>query len=254
LADKAHKSKARILVIDDEPTVRRSMLEALAGDGYDCAGAEDGDLGLARVADYQPDLVITDILLPKLSGFELVAALRADPATRLTPIVIVTALTDRPSYRRLMELGADDFLSKPFAIDELVGAVEIQLRKRAWRRVARLRGRQGQVLAFADWRFDVARRRLTAAAGGGCRLTISEARLLRILLDNPNQVLARHEILEHLARSLSSPFDRSVDVLVARLRRKVEADPRNPQIIETVRGVGYALNAQVESVAAGGDR
>ncbi len=251
MGDRADKPKARILVIDDDASVRASMVDALAGEGYDCVGAEDGRLGLARIADTPPHLIIVDILLPKLSGFELVATLRSDPATRLIPVMVVTALTDRPSYRRMMELGAEDFLSKPFALDELLGAVETQLRKQAWRHLDRLRGRQGQVLRFAEWRFDVARRRLFAASGEGCRLTISEARLLRTLLENPNQVLARHEILEHLARSLSSPFDRSVDVLVARLRRKIEADPKRPQIIETVRGVGYVLNAQVESVGSG---
>lgn len=254
MGDKPDKPKARILVIDDDASVRDSMVGALADEGYDCTGAETGSLGLARVADTRPHLIVVDILLPKLSGFELVATLRSDSATRLIPVVIVTALADRPSYRRMMELGADDFLTKPFTIDELLGAVEIQLRKQAWRHVGRLRGREGQVLAFAEWRFDVARRRLFAASGGGCRLTISEARLLRTLLENPNQVLARHEILEHLARSLSSPFDRSVDVLVARLRRKIEVDPRKPRLIETVRGVGYVLNAQVSAVGGGSEK
>ena len=251
MGDRADKTKARILVIDGDASVRDSIIDALAGEGHDCMGAENGSLGLARVADTRPHLIIRDVLLPKLSGFELVASLRSDPATRLIPVVIVTALDDRASYRRMMELGAADFLTKPFTGDELLGAVETQLRMRAWRHLDRLRGREGTVLAFAEWRFDVARRRLFAASGEGCRLTIAEARLLRTLLDNPNQVLARQEILEHLARSLSSPFDRSVDVLVARLRRKIEADPKRPQIIETVRGVGYVLNAQVESVGSG---
>lgn len=226
------------------------MLDALAGEGYDCRGAEDGGVGLTRVAEFRPHVIVADVLLPKLSGFEMVASLRADPATRLIPIVIVTALDDRASHRHLMELGADDFLTKPFSLDELLGAVAIQLRKRDWRDGERLRDGEGRVLRFAGWRFDVGRRRLLAESGDDCRLTISEARLLRILLDHANQVLARHEILEHLARSLSSPFDRSVDVLIARLRRKLEADPRRPRIIETVRGVGYVLTAQVE---AGGD-
>ena len=251
MADRAHGTKARILVIDDDASVRDSIIDALAGEGHDCVGAENGSLGLARVADTRPQLIILDILLPKLSGFELIATLRSDPATRLIPVVIVTALADRPSYRRMMELGAEDFLTKPFAIDELLGAVETQLRKQAWRDVDRLRGREGKVLAFAGWRFDVARRRLFTTSGGDCRLTLSEARLLRALLDNSKRVLARQEILDHLARSLSSPFDRSVDVLVARLRRKIEADPRRPQIIETVRGVGYVLNARVKSVGSG---
>lgn len=226
------------------------MLDALAGEGYECRGAEDGGVGLTRVAEFRPHVIVADVLLPKLSGFEMVASLRADPATRLIPIVIVTALDDRASHRHLMELGADDFLTKPFSLDELLGAVAIQLRKRDWRDGERLRDGEGRVLEFAGWRFDVGRRRLLAESGDDCRLTISEARLLRILLDHANQVLARHEILEHLARSLSSPFDRSVDVLIARLRRKLEADPRRPRIIETVRGVGYVLTAQVE---AGGD-
>ncbi len=251
LGDRADRTKARILVIDDDASVCDSMVDALAGEGYECMGAENGSLGLARVADTRPHLIILDILLPKLSGFELVATLRSDPATRLIPVVIVTALADRPSYRRMMELGAEDYLTKPFTIDELLGAVETQLRKQAWRDVGRLRGREGKVLAFAGWRFDVARRRLFTASGGDCRLTISEACLLRALLDNPKRVLVRHEIMEHLARSLSSPSDRSVDVLVARLRRKIEADPKRPKIIETVRGVGYVLNARVKSVGSG---
>ncbi len=219
--------------------------------GSSCSSSFNISQRIGVVACAFAHLIIVDILLPKLSGFELVATLRSDPATQLIPVVIVTALADRPSYRRMMELGAEDYLTKPFTIDELLGAVETQLRKQAWRDVDRLRGREGKVLAFAGWRFDVARRRLFTTSGGDCRLTLSEARLLRALLDNPKRVLARHEIMEHLARSLSSQFDRSVDVLVARLRRKIEADPRRPQIIETVRGVGYVLNARVKSLGSG---
>jgi two-component system OmpR family response regulator len=232
----------RILVIEDDRAGRESMVEALSAEGLVCGGAEDGRLGLRQVDDFRPDLIVTELLLPKLTGFELVAALRADPATRTIPVVVVTALAERSAQRRLMELGADDYLTKPFTMDELIGAVQAQLRKMSWREAGPGEAPARTVFRFARWRFDPEHRRLQGPSGAQHRLSLSETRLLRAVLENPNQVFSREDLVARLAPSIPSPVGRSVDMLIARLRRKIEVDPKNPRILETVRGVGYVLN------------
>ena len=123
----------RIIVIEDETPIRERIVKALSFEGYDAVGAENGREGLALVQEIGVDLIIADIMMPELDGLGLVSVLRSDPLTRLTPVIMLTALDERASQRKFMEIGADDYITKPFDLSELLGAVQAQLRKQEWR-------------------------------------------------------------------------------------------------------------------------
>ena len=239
----------KILVIEDEPPIRERMLKALSFEGYEALGGADGQEGLALAKQHQPDLIIADVMMPELGGQALVSLLRDDPGTRLTPIIMVTALNQREDQRRFMELGADDYLTKPFDLAELLGAVQTQLRKQDWRDTQSrgLEVEAGTVFLFAGRRYETDRRRLVAPSGKESFLTGSEAQLLMTMLHHANAVISRDTLFEALNRTASSPFDRTIDVLVSRVRRKLEDNPRAPEILVTIRNIGYTLEAEVES-------
>lgn len=239
----------RILVVEDDDIIRERLLKALNYEGYEVAGAENGAVALRLMDQFAPELVIADVLMPDVGGFDFVSVLRSKSETRVLPIIIVTALSERLSQREFMELGVDDYLTKPFHIEELLRAVRTQLRKAQWRSEDRQDIRDAQFISFASWRYDVDRRGLVAADGSERSLTISEAQLLMIFLNNANRVLDRDSLMELLGRSKSSSqSDRGIDVLIGRLRRKIEEDAKRPKIIETIRSGGYILNAEVRGL------
>ncbi len=236
----------KILVVEDEAPIRERVVKALTYEGYVTLEGENGRIGLELAKTEHPDLIIADIMMPELDGHDLVTLLRDNPSTRLTPIIMVTALHERADQRRFMELGVEDYISKPFDLEELLSAVQTQLRKQTWRDSNTMRPDEGAVYKFAHWRYETDRRRLASETGKESLLTSSEGHLLVTLLDNPNSVLSRDFLFDALERTASSPFDRTIDVLISRLRRKIEDNPRNPQILTTIRNVGYLLNAEVE--------
>ena len=238
-----------ILVIEDEAPIRHRIAKALSFEGYEALEAADGKAGLAAVHDTAVDLIIADIMMPELDGVGLVSLLRNDPITRVIPIIMLTALDQRASQRKFMELGADDYITKPFDLEELLRAIDVQLRKQSWRDSPLPKPAADTVYRFSDWTFETNRRRLVAGDGNEDFLTSSEAQLLVALLENPNAVMKRELLFELLGRPASSPFDRTIDVLISRLRRKVEADPKNPTFFTTVRNVGYLFGSDVEKVA-----
>jgi two-component system OmpR family response regulator len=239
----------RILVVEDDDIIRERLLKALNYEGYEVAGAENGAVALRLMDQFAPDLVIADVLMPDVGGFDFVSVLRSKSETRVLPIIIVTALSERLSQREFMELGVDDYLTKPFHIEELLRAVRTQLRKAQWRSEDRQDIRDAQFISFSSWRYDVDRRGLVAADSSERSLTISEAQLLMIFLNNANRVLDRDSLMELLGRSKSSSqSDRGIDVLIGRLRRKIEEDAKRPKIIETIRSGGYILNAEVRGL------
>jgi two-component system OmpR family response regulator len=239
----------RILIVEDDDIIRERLLKALNYEGYEVAGAENGAVALRLMDQFAPDLVIADVLMPDVGGFDFVSVLRSKAETRVLPIIIVTALSERLSQREFMELGVDDYLTKPFHIEELLRAVRTQLRKAQWRSEDRQDIRDAQFISFASWRYDVDRRGLVASDGSERSLTISEAQLLMIFLNNANRVLDRDSLMELLGRSKSSSqSDRGIDVLIGRLRRKIEDDAKRPKIIETIRSGGYILNAEVRGL------
>ncbi|MDH3596492.1 MAG: response regulator transcription factor [Rhodospirillales bacterium] len=237
----------KILVIEDEAPIRERVVKALNFEGYEAYGGENGREGLELAKQHQPDLIIADIMMPELGGQAMVSLLRDEPATRLTPIIMVTALDQRVEQRRFMELGVDDYITKPFDLAELLGAVQAQLRKQTWRdsETKGIEPEPGTIYTFAGWRYEADRRHLSSERGGRSALTGSEAQLLITLLEHANSVISREALFDALERTASSPFDRTIDVLVSRVRRKIEDNPRDPKVLLTVRNTGYMLNAEV---------
>ncbi|MDX1401060.1 MAG: response regulator transcription factor [Kiloniellales bacterium] len=240
----------RILIVEDDDMIRERLLKALSFEGYEAVGAENGAVALREIENGVPDLIIADVLMPDVGGFDFVSVLRAKPETRIVPIIIVTALSERLSQREFMELGVDDYLTKPFHIEELFRSVKTQLQKAKWRTQNRPDVSNSRSITFAGWKYDADRRMLVSADGHERSLTMSEAQLLMVFLKNANRVLDRETLMDLLGRDRSAaPNDRGIDVLIGRLRRKIEVNPRAPRIIETIRSGGYILTADVQGLA-----
>jgi DNA-binding response OmpR family regulator len=242
---------ATVLVVDDEATVRRVLQMRLELAGYRVICAEDGEQALTVFHEEQPDLVVLDVMLPKLDGFAVCRRLRAESCVPIIFLSALDAITERVSG---LDLGADDYLPKPFSPKELEARISTILR-RVGRGSATLEPRDvpaGQgILRVGDLMVDTNRRQVTRA-GDRISLTYTEFSLLELLFREPGRVVPRAEILEQLwgypprrAADL-----RVVDVYVARLRGKLEPDPRNPELILTVRGTGYSSQRMSEVVAS----
>jgi DNA-binding response OmpR family regulator len=218
---------SRILVVDDEPTVREVVARYLERDGYVVAQADDGDLVLAAVQSFQPDLVVLDVMLPHRSGLDLVR----DLPTGL-PVILLTARAEEADRVLGLELGADDYVVKPFSPRELVARVRSVLRRSA-------PSEQSAVLRFDELEIDTAAREVKVA-GTPIALTAKEFDLLAYLATHPRQVFSRAQLLAAVWDSSPDYQDpATVTVHVRRVRTKIEADSDHPRWIATVWGVGY---------------
>ncbi len=227
-------SRARILLADDEPAIVDSVRYALETEGMDVDSVADGREALAAADRDAYDVVILDIMMPELSGTEVLRRVRARSAV---PILMLTANDAEVDRVVGLELGADDYVTKPFSIVELVSRVRALLRRRELDRAA-----GDAVMRVGDLVVD-ARSREVTVAGRPVRLTGSEYKLLSLLTGAPGRVFSREELVSHLWGSEHVGDMRAADTHVVNLRRKVEDDPSRPQRIVTVRGVGYRLDA-----------
>jgi len=226
-------STPTILLVDDEDSVRKVLAFPLEKDGYEVVQAADGEEALTRFDERDIDLVVLDIMLPRLDGLEVCKRLRA---TSTVPIIMLTARDDELDKVIGLELGADDYITKPFSIREFRSRVRALLR----------RATALQAPAPADEErierdglvIDVPRRTVTVD-GSDVQLTYVEFELLRALAASPGRVFSRRMLLESLWKSADYRDPRTIDVHVRHLREKLEADSRNPAYILTVRGVGY---------------
>jgi len=230
------QTKETILVADDEASIRRILETRLSMIGYKVVTACDGKEALKLFKDYEPDLVVLDVMMPKLDGYGVCQELRKDSDV---PIVMLTALGDVADRITGLELGADDYVVKPFSPKELEARIRCVLRRIDKEQIPGMPN-SGLILV-TDIKIDTNRRQVFKS-DERIRLTGMEFSLLELLFDEPGKVVPRAEILEQLwgypprrAADL-----RVVDVYVARLRGKLEPDPRNPELILTVRGIGYA--------------
>ena len=231
-----------IVVIDDQQEICDLINDYLTNEGYRVSTANDG-AGLRRILAQSPaDLVILDLMLPGEDGLTLARALRNESAIG---IIILTGRGETVDRIIGLEMGADDYLPKPFHLRELLARVKSVLRRvstRAQDRTAPSRSRAH----FSGWSLDLSSRELLSPSGEDVRLTTGEFDLLAAFVNNANQVLTRDRLLD-LARNRSAgPFDRTIDVQVGRLRRKLEDDPQKPSMIKTVRGSGYIFTPVVE--------
>jgi DNA-binding response OmpR family regulator len=222
-----------ILLVDDEESVQRLLAYPLEREGFRVVPARDGEEALARFAEHHVDLVVLDVMLPKLDGLEVCKRLRAESNV---PIIMLTARDDELDKVLGLELGADDYITKPFSIREFRSRVRALLRRATAARP--LEGAADEVIAADGLLIDVAKRTV-AVHEKPVQLTYVEFELLRTMASNPGRVYSRRMLLEALWGGADYREPRTIDVHVRHLREKLEHDPREPEYILTVRGVGY---------------
>ncbi|MGD8626499.1 MAG: response regulator transcription factor [Anaerolineae bacterium] len=237
---KKNKPQDRILVVEDDLTLLDTLEYNLAGEGYEVITAADGLTALEVAREEQPDLIVLDLMLPRLDGFEVCRVLRRETNV---PILMLTARTDEVDRVVGLEVGADDYLTKPFSMRELLARVKALLRRVRLIR-EEMAGEQGvpetEQLAFGDLVIDLDRREVLVR-GEARRLKPKEFELLAFLARHPGMALSRDLLLDRVWGWDYGGGSRTVDVHVRWLREKVEADPANPERIVTVRGVGYCF-------------
>jgi two-component system OmpR family response regulator len=232
---------SRILVVDDAPDIRKLVSLTLGDNGFEVETANDGEEMSKALKGRAFDLVVLDLVLPGEDGLSLCRKLRAE--SRI-PIVMLTGRGDDTDRIVGLEMGADDYLVKPFNPRELLARVRAVLRRTNEQASVEQDGGDG-VLGFEGWMLDQVRRKLQSPEGEDVELTAAEFDLLAVFAKRAKRLLSRDQLLDLTKGRNASPFDRTVDVQLSRLRRKLEKDPRNPSLIKTVRGVGYIFACEV---------
>ncbi|WP_299723829.1 response regulator [uncultured Tateyamaria sp.] len=227
---------AHILVCDDEVDLREMLQEYLGKRGYKVSGAAGGDALRDILAATSVDLIIMDINMPKEDGLSILRSLRPEIAT---PVIMLTAAGDVVDRIIGLEMGADDYLGKPVDLRELEARIKAILRRESMSSPAKSGQADGNHARFGDFVLDKDAAKLLAADGSELQLTAMEYSLLKVFAENRGRVLNRDQLLEQAHDRSWDPFDRSIDIRISRLRRKLEANPEKPEIIKTVRGIGY---------------
>jgi two-component system OmpR family response regulator len=236
------RDSAHILIVDDHREIRDLVRQLLERDGFRVSSAADGQEMHAVLKDRQIDLIVLDLMLPKVDGLVLCRDLRA-AATNI-PIVMLTAKGEEIDRVLGLEMGADDYVSKPFSGRELIARIKAVLRRT--RSLPPVPGGQlPAVYSFGRWTLHPTRRELEAEDGLVVPLSGGDYNLLLAFLRHPNRVLSRDQLLDIAKSRSAAPFDRSIDLQVSRLRKKIETDPSNPELIKTVWGDGYVFTAEV---------
>lgn len=226
-----------ILVVDDKPNLRTLLHEYLAQEGFHVLLAENGRDALRLARSAHPDLILLDIMMPDMGGYEFIRRYRLESET---PIICLTAKEGEPDKVLGLELGADDYITKPFGLRELMARIRAVLRRTV------VEAAQPDMLHVSDVMLDKARR-VVQIGDRSVDLTPSEFDMLAVLLSAPGHVFSRSALLEKLQGTSFKGIERTIDVHIRNLRRKVEPDPKNPRYILTVFGVGYRFNDNLEN-------
>lgn len=230
------KKKEKILIVEDDSSLSRGLEMNLEFEGYEVCLAEDGEAGLAAALNENPDLIVLDLRLPKLSGLEVLECLREEG--RETPVIILSAMGREDDKVRGLKLGADDYVSKPFGLKELLARIETALR-----RIRKMREEKEDVtFRFGDVEVSFAARS-AKKAGETVHLTAKEFDLLVEFLEHPNRPYTREALLRNVWGYDYDGTDRTVDNFVRSLRKKLETQPRKPVHLVTVHGVGYVFKS-----------
>lgn len=230
-----------LLLVDDERSIREPLAQYLTKQGFRVTQAADAEAARTRLAAYSIDLAIVDIMMPGEDGLSLC---RHIAATSDTPVILLTAKAEETDRIVGLEMGADDYVVKPFSPRELATRVKVVLRRLAASGV-RHRAPESGSYAFAGWVLKTGERALIDREGVSVPLSTGEYNLLLALVSRPRQVLTRDQLLDLTQGREAAAFDRAIDNQVSRLRKKIELDVRNPEIIKTVWGGGYTLAAEV---------
>ena len=237
------KTQARILVVDDEQDLAAGIAENLQAEGHQTVIARDGIEALEAVEANEFDLVVLDVMMPRLDGFGVCDSLRK--AGNQVPILFLTAKSSTEDRIQGLELGGDDYLGKPFALKELLLRVDIILRRVRWYQ-GTPQPDEAPVLEFAGNRFEYRSYLGTAWDGGEHQLPHKEAMILKTLADRDGEVVSREFILEQVWGFEAFPSTRTIDNFIVRLRKRFEREPDRPRHIHTVRGVGYRFTCDPE--------
>ena len=229
-----------LLVVDDDPDIVLLIARYLSAQGFRVTSAADGRAMREAITRESVDLVLLDLGLPGEDGLELTRYLREHWRG---PVIIVTGRGESVDRVVGLELGADDYVTKPFDLRELLARIRSVLRRVAERAPAAASG--GESFAFAGFRLDPRSRELRDARGAAVDLTTGEYTLLKLLVEHPNRVLSRDDLTSWIYGRDAGPYDRAIDVQIGRLRRKIETDPSEPALIKSVRGAGYLFAAKV---------
>ena len=237
-------SSSRILVVEDDLHLAEGMAENMRAEGYAADTAHDGQRGLdmALASDY--DLLVLDVMLPHMDGFEVCRALRA--RGKSTPVLFLTARGDPQDRVRGLEAGGDDYLTKPFHLDEFLLRIRAILRRWEWFKNSLARPATGTTLAFAGNEANFRTFQAHSWDGTTHDLTEKEAMILKVLAEHPGEVVTRDDLLEKVWGYEVYPSTRTVDNFILRLRKIFEREPHNPRHFLTVRGVGYRFQPEGE--------
>ena len=231
-----------ILIVDDDAEIRSLLTRYLEKNGLRATAVPDGRAMWRALDGGAIDLIVLDLMLPGDDGLTLCRNLRAKSDI---PVIMLTARGEETDRIVGLEMGADDYLAKPFSARELLVRIKVVLR-RTRSLPPNLQPQSDTRLHFAGWTLDTERRALLAPDGSDTEIGGVEYKLLRVFLDHPNRVLSRDQLLDLTQGRAADPLDRSIDVQVSRLRQRLGDDPRNPALIKTVRGEGYVLSAPVD--------
>ena len=233
-----------ILVVDDDRDIRELVVDYLQKAGYRATGAANGKEMRALLDKQHVDLVVLDLMMPGEDGLTLCRQLRSDRHQDL-PVLMLTARSDDMDRILGLEMGADDYMVKPFVARELLARIRAILRRfRALPPNLQVT-EAGRILAFGEWQLDTSARHLLDAEGTIVALSGAEYRLLRVFLDHPQRVLTRDQLLNFTQGRDAELFERSIDLLVSRVRQRLNEDARTPAYIKTVRSEGYVFSMPV---------
>jgi len=230
----------RILVVDDDKQIVRLVQSYLDKAGYTTLTASDGDDAMRVIRRERPDLIVLDLMLPKHDGYEITKWLRADPTLAPTPILMLTARIEDGDKILGLELGADDYLTKPFNPREVVARVRAILRRSSTAPVS------ARILQIRGLRLDADRHNVIID-GRAIETTPTEFAILQTLMENPNHAFTRGELIEKALGYSYEGMERTLDSHIKNLRKKIEDDPSKPRYIETVFGIGYRINDESEA-------
>jgi len=232
-----------ILVVDDDHSMRLMLLEYLAGHGYQADGAATAAEAIAAVANKTYHLVLLDLGLPDGDGVDLARRWREELPIS---IICITGRNEEADLVMGLELAADDYITKPFSLREVLARMRAVLRRSAQPvQVPITRGKHPRAYRFGGWTLNLNTRRLIAPDERVVALTNAEFNLLAVFLSTPGRIISREKLLES-TRAFDDIYDRAIDVQILRLRRKLEADPKNPTLLRTERGAGYFLDTEIE--------
>lgn len=228
----------KVLIVEDDASLAIALREGFSTEGYEVTSAEDGVRALERARQFQPDLIILDVMIPKISGFDVCRMLRSEGSD--VPIIMLTARGQEIDKVLGLKLGADDYVTKPFSLLELLARAETILRRRT--PAAQAAQTRQTTYSFGPIKVDLARHEIKRN-GTPIKMTSREFMLLRYFIENRGRVISRDELLNDVWGYQALPFTRTVDTHVAKLRKKIEDDPHDPRHLITVHRLGYKFTA-----------